>query len=65
MSNKCYEGVEIPWEGPCPVCGAYDFQPCGQRAKKIADRVEARRIDAELDNILGDIKSSFKPIRLK
>lgn len=50
MSSKCIEGIEIPWKEPCPVCGAYAFQPCGQhkkrlaaeRAKKIADRVEER-----------------------
>jgi len=49
MAGKCIEGVELPDKAPCPVCGAYEFQPCGQRAKrlaaenakKIADRAEA------------------------
>jgi hypothetical protein len=50
MAGKCVEGVELPDRAPCPVCGAYEFQPCGQRRKrlarerasKIADRAQAR-----------------------
>ncbi len=52
MAGKCIEGIEIPDKAPCPVCGAYEFQPCGlqirrrasERAKKIADRAEKRRV---------------------
>lgn len=48
--GKCIEGVTIPKNGPCPVCGHYDFQPCGKReerkakkrADEIADRAEKR-----------------------
>lgn len=46
----CVEGVQQGGQhDPCPECGAYGFQKClkrkkkreRERAKKIADRVEA------------------------
>lgn len=43
MAGKCIEGVEIPDRAACPVCGAYEFQPCGKRKKRI-EKERVRKI---------------------
>lgn len=43
MARTCSEGVKIPFDGPCSVCGATDNDTCGRWAHRMSEVETALR----------------------